>query len=224
MNQQYRQSRFTRSIIAAIAASCIACSASACAEPLCSNNAAQTQSQTSEGINLNAHYSTELQQAREQLSQNGNDFAVNILKDGIIADSELTELNHLVVQCLSDLGYDKDSISMGELGEMSVHPPNGAQQEESAAWGASLNQDIQTCTERNGANTVWQLASAAQMNPNNDGKDTRQAIVDCYVKQGIVGEPYSIDDYERDSRNGTGPFSEAQRADAGFQQKLEVCE
>lgn len=224
MNQHYRRFRFTKTIIAVVAASCILCLASACTKPLHGDNTAQPQSPTSEGINLNTHYSTELKQAREQLSQNGNDFAVNILKDGIIADSELAELNHRVVQCLSDLGYSKDSISMGELGEMSVHPPSGVTQEESASWGASVNQDIQVCTERNGANTIWQLASAAQLNPNNDGKDARQTIIDCYIKQGIVGASYSIDDYERDSRNGTGPFDEVQRADAGFQQKLEACE
>ncbi|PJM79791.1 hypothetical protein [Bifidobacterium scaligerum] len=224
MSQHYRQSRFTKTIIAAIAASCILCSASACTDPLYGDNTAQIQSQTSEGINLNTHYSAELREAREQLSQNGNDFAASILKDGIIADSELAELNNRVVQCLSDLGYSKDSISMGELGEMSIHPPKGAQQEESASWGASMNQDIQACTERNGANAIWQLASAAQLNPNNDGKDARQTIIDCYIKQGIVGASYSIDDYERDSRNGTGPFDETQRADAGFQQKLEACE
>ncbi|NEG54718.1 hypothetical protein [Bifidobacterium platyrrhinorum] len=224
MNRQTRRSRFTKTMIAAIAASCILCSASACASSAHGDAVARTRSQTGGGIDLNTHYSTELKQAREQLSQNGNDFATNILKDGIIADSELAELNHRVVQCLSDLGYSKDSISMGELGEMSVHPPSGVTHEESASWGASMNQDIQACTERNGANAIWQLASAAQLNPSNDGKDTRQTIIDCYIKQGIVGASYSVDDYERDSRNGTGPFDETRRADAGLRHKLESCE
>ncbi|KAB7788518.1 hypothetical protein [Bifidobacterium cebidarum] len=219
MNKQYGRFRLVKVMVAAVAASCILCSVSACA-----SSAAQSQPQTSGGIDLNAHYGTELRESREQLRQNGNDFAAGILDDGIIADSELAELNNRVVQCLGDLGYDKESITMGELGEMSIYPPSGATQEDRQSWGASVNQDMQTCTERNGANAIWQLASAAQLNPNNDGKDVRQTIIDCYIKQGIVGESYSIDDYERDSRNGTGPFSEAQRANADFQQKLETCE
>lgn len=178
---------------------------------------------TADGYDLNAHYSMELKQARAQLKEQGNDFAVAILKDGVITQAELAEVNDRIVHCLTDYGYAKDAIDMGELGSMSVHPPSGMTQEESSAWGGAVNQDLQTCETRNGARTIWQLASAVQTNPNNDGTDIRQTIVDCYVREGLVEEPYTVDDYDRDSREDTGPFSDARRADAGYQQKLETC-
>lgn len=178
---------------------------------------------TADGYDLNAHYSSELKQARTQLKEQGGDFAVGILEDGIITQAELAEVNDRIVQFLTDYGYAKDSIDMGELGSMSVHPPSGMTQEESSAWGGAVNQDLQTCETQDGARTIWQLASAVQTNPNNDGADIRQTIVDCYVREGLVDQPYTVDDYDRDSREGTGPFSDARRSDAGYQQKLEAC-
>ncbi|MBT1170478.1 hypothetical protein [Bifidobacterium sp. SO4] len=200
----------------------MACMLAGCAGPA-TNAGDGSAAGTADGYDLNAHYSAELKQARAQLKEQGDGFAVGILEDGVITQAELAEVNDRIVQCLTDYGYAKDAIDMGELGSMSVHPPSGMTQEESSAWGGSVNQDLQTCETRDGARTIWQLASAVQANPNNDGADIRQTIVDCYVREGLVEQSYTVDDYDRDSREGTGPFSEARRADTGYRQKLEAC-
>lgn len=213
-------------LTAACVAAVMLCTLTACAGPSSGNpdsEGTEGTMETAGGYDLNAHYAAELRQARRTLQDDGADFAVGILEDGVITQSELAELNDHVLQCLGDLGHDTDSITMGELGEISARPSSGASQAESAAWGGTFNQDVKTCSTRDGARTIWQLASAAEINPDNDGKDARQIIIDCYVKQGLVSESYSIDDYERDSRAGTGPFDAGKRADAGFRQKVEAC-
>ena len=210
-----------------LSATCVAavmlCALTACAGPSSGGSDSEGTMEAAGGYDLNAHYAAELRQARRTLQDDGADFAAGSLADGVITKSELPELNDHMLQCLGDLGHDTDSITMGEFGEISARPPSGASQAESAAWGGTFNQDVKTCSTRDGAQTVWQLASAAEIHPDNDGKDARQIIIACYVRQGLVSESYSIDDYDRDSRAGTGPFDAGKRADADFRQKVEAC-
>ena len=202
-------------LAAAITVGCVICSLTACAK----NDGIEPKA---EGYDLNVHYSVELERARQKMKDTGNDVGLSILADGVITDAELTELRDRIMQCMVDFGYDRDSMQFDETGAGSAHPPSGASQEESANWGASFNQDLQSCEAKDGAQDIQGLANAAKLNP--DNKDARVAAVECLVEQGLVDKSYTLDDYDRDSRNATGPFDESKQGDADFQAKLAVCQ
>ncbi|WP_133125366.1 hypothetical protein [Bifidobacterium parmae] len=195
----------------------------------CSVNAAGghdtgTNTKTTDGYDLNTSYSTELGIVQSQLRSDSNDnrLGLSILEDGVVTEGELNELKEQYDQCFIDHGYDPGSFDFDKTGAGSVYPPSGLSEEERKAWGERTNTVQQTCDQRNGTAAIRGLVASVQMNP--DNKDIRKTIVTCLIEQGLVDGGYTVNDYDTDLADQSGPFSAEKNNDTSYQSKLRQCQ
>lgn len=197
----------------------------------CSVNAAGghdtgTNATTTDGYDLNTGYSAELNTVRSELRDADNDddnrLGLSILEDGVVTEGELNELKEQYDQCFIDHGYDPGSFDFDTTGAGSVYPPSGLSEEESKAWGERTNTVQQTCDRRNGTAAIRGLVASVRMNP--DNKDIRKTIVTCLIEQGLVDGGYTVNDYDTDLADQSGPFSAEKNDDASYQSKLRQCQ
>jgi uncharacterized protein YceK len=186
----------------------------------CSSSSAQTTKPA--GYDLNEHYSTELNAARDKLKAENSKFGLDVLQDGVVTEAELNELSERYNQCYIDHGFQEGTFSFDKNGEGSIYPPSGLSKEENLAWGEKTHEVQLQCDAKDGSAAIRALVSAVTINPEN--KDMRKEIIRCLAKNNIVGQSYGPDDYDTDLRNQTGPFSPDKKADESFQKKLRDCQ
>lgn len=216
--------RFAERLFLLIGTICIIIALVGCTTNMFGGHDTDTNAKTTDGYDLNTSYSTELNTVRSQLRSAGDEgkLGSSILEDGVVTESELNELKEQYDQCFIDHGYDPGSFDFDKTGAGSVYPPSGLSEEERSAWGERTNEVQQTCDQRNGTAAIRSLVASVQMNP--DNKDIRKTIIACLIEKGLVDRGYTVNDYDTDLANGSGPFSAENANDADYQNSLRQCQ
>lgn len=116
----------------------------------------------------------------------------DILADGVITDTEYTELRNSFRRCLEDLGV---SVALDPDGGFSVRADGKLSE-------AQVTADAVPGCERKTVGSVAMLYEQIRRNP--ERKDESLIVVECLKRNHIVAGAYTVAQYDKDIANQTG--------------------
>ncbi|QTX05330.1 hypothetical protein [Agromyces archimandritae] len=124
-----------------------------------------------------------------------DDFAREVLEDGVVSDQERSEMISRFKECAGARGITIDYHLDGTF-ETNIPAglgPDGA------------HETISSCSESSGEDLIGSLYSQILTNP--DNLDENQLIADCMVERGAVPAGYRGEEYVEDGFDGEYPYS-----------------
>lgn len=116
----------------------------------------------------------------------------DILADGIITDTEYADLRNRFTRCLEDLGV---SVSLDPDGGFSVRA-DGTLSE------AQVTADAVPGCERKTVGSVAMLYEQIRRNP--ERKDESLIVVECFKRNRLVADAYTVAQYDKDMADQSG--------------------
>lgn len=136
-----------------------------------------------------------------------SDFVHSVLADGKITDEELAETRERFTQCLTEYGHT----------DIIFEPDGSLQFDTSTAQDpASVDEQMDECSEISGEAAIGALHSWIRRNPQNLDEDTIMA--DCLVRKGVVDASYSASDYADDGPAADFPFHDVITGETAFRE------
>jgi len=123
------------------------------------------------------------------------DFEREALQDGVVSDSEFSEMETRFSRCLASRSVAFDGFQPG--GGYEFRPTGTTTTEEA-------NKQADACSAESGLDTVGYISFAMQRNP--DHLDDAKIMAECLVKKKVVPRDYSARDYTRDTPGMAYPF------------------
>jgi hypothetical protein len=117
----------------------------------------------------------------------------NIIKDEKITLSELNDLINLYKKCLTNMGY---KVSVDLKGNQSIKPSAHIKDRN------TLSNDSEMCDKKYAFTDVQSLYWDIKGNPNN--LDFEKIMTECLIRNKMVPNDYTKEDWRNDFYNGTG--------------------
>jgi hypothetical protein len=125
-----------------------------------------------------------------------NPFVKQVLRDGVVTDSEYAEMWERFVACMNDAGFRVFGEAPG--GAYRTDMPPGVTPEQ--AHGAA-----ERCWTSTGEAEIGSLYWWVKQNP--DHEDTDKLMVDCLRREGVISEGYGVEDFAKEKVTGEYSFS-----------------
>jgi hypothetical protein len=126
-----------------------------------------------------------------------SDLQRRVLEDETISDQELLALQDDYRGCLEARGFS--DISFDRFGGYSLLPPDGMSD-------TGAGEVLQECGEATWGPRELTYSLYFQIYRNPSHQDEASIVTDCLVREGIVDEGYTSEDYRRDASQATLPF------------------
>lgn len=156
----------------------------------CSPEVHSSSSEQSGSLNIafSGPYAAQLKESYENAS---SDFVRNVLADGVVSDSEFSELQNRLLTCWRDHGYKQGRVEAD--GKLSVEDRTDISEEEEAKI-------FSQCSEQAGVPEIEGLYWSMRNNP--DNLDWPSAERDCLVRAGLLEAGTSVDEMNQWYANG----------------------
>lgn len=128
-------------------------------------------------------------------SRAATEFERDALRDGVVSDSEFSEMETRFSRCLASRSVAFNGFQRG--GGYEFRPTGTTTTEEA-------NKQADACSAESGLDTVGYIYFAMQRNP--DHLDDAEIMAQCLINRKVVPRDYSARDYTRDSPGMTFPF------------------
>lgn len=125
-----------------------------------------------------------------------NPFVKQVLRDGVVTDSEYAEMWDKFVSCMKDAGFTVYGEQPG--GAYQTDMPPGVTPEQA-------HETAKRCWTSTGEAEIGSLYWWVKQNP--DHEDTDKLIVDCLRRAGAISESYGVEDFAKEKVTGEYSFS-----------------
>ena len=136
-------------------------------------------------------------------SEAKSDFAKEVLRDGKVTESEVSEMKSRFEGCLTDKGFT--DFEYYKNGGYAVRYPAGVTEKK----GQELER---ACSESSGEDAISGVYFQMIRNP--DNLDENKIIAECLVRNGVVEKSYSAKDYQKESETDNIKFIPGKGGDA----------
>lgn len=158
-------------------------------------------------LSLSGPWAAEFEKA---YSESSDEFVREAVKDGRISDAEFAEMLARYTDCMADAGLTLKRLPEPEGGYSFSFPDTMTAE--------AANETDVRCSLASGEYPIGALYNWVKRNP--DRLDEKQIIHDCLLREGVIGQQYTLEEFTRDYENFEYPFASDQDSMTTF----EVCQ